>query len=222
MRIALLLACTLLAGCLRDTSFRCATSSDCGAGGTCQTDVGFCSEPDPACASGFRFGSSAGSYANECVGGGGQPDAGVDASTGGDASIDAPVPAGCPSGYNTINGGQGTHRYQLINMAENWGTQRAFCAATSSSAYLAIPDDQSELDAIQTLGAAPQVWVGITDSAMENTWRNVKGVVQTFLPWNTGQPDDAGPGEDCVITQGNKLSDERCSTKFRAVCECEP
>lgn len=221
MRTALLLACALLAGCLRDTAFHCATNAECGTSGTCQTDVGFCSEPDPMCASGHRFGSSAGSYANQCVGDVGPGDAGVDSPGNGDAPIDAPS-TGCPNGYATIPGGQGNHRYQLIGMAENWGTQRSFCAATSGAAYLAIPDDQAELDAIQTLGAATQVWVGITDSAMENTWLNVKGQPQTFLPWDTGQPDNAGPGEDCVITQGSKLRDERCSTKYRAVCECEP
>jgi len=220
MRIALLLACALLAGCLRDTAFRCTTNAECGAGGTCQTDVGFCSEPDGTCASGHRFGSSAGSYANQCVGDSGQADGGIDSST--DAPTDAPIPAGCPNGFNTINGGEGTHRYRLVNMAESWATQRAFCTALSSSAYLAIPADQNELNAIQTLGAATQVWVGITDSATENTWLNVNGMPQTFLPWENGQPDDANPGEDCVITQNNKLRDERCGDKFRAVCECEP
>ena len=222
MRTAVLLACVLLAGCLRDTSFRCKTNAECGTAGTCETSVGYCSEPDGNCASGHRYGSSAGSYANQCVGDSGQADSGVDSSGGSDAGIDAPPPAGCPNGYNTITGGQGNHKYQLVQGAENWQTQKAFCAATSSSAYLAIPDDQHELNAIQTLGAATQVWVGITDSAMENVWRNVKNVIQTFLPWEPGQPDDAGPGEDCVITQTNKLRDERCSTKYRAVCECEP
>lgn len=222
MRTLIVLACALLAGCLRDTSFRCTTNAECGASGTCEIDVGFCSEPDGMCASGHRFGSSAGSYANQCVGDGTPSDARTDAPGGPDAPIDAPPPAGCPAGYNTVAGGQGAHKYQLVSGAENWQTQKAFCAATSSSAYLAIPDDQNELNAIQTLGAVAQVWVGITDSATENTWLNVKGMPQTFLPWEAGQPDDSGPGEDCVITQANKLRDERCSTKYRAVCECEP
>lgn len=221
MRIALVLACACLAGCLRDTAFHCTTNSQCGSTGTCQTDVGFCSEPDGMCASGHRFGASAGTYANQCVGDGATADAAVD-SSGADAMIDAPLPPGCPSGYNSITGGQGAHKYRLVTGAENWQAQKASCAATSSSAYLAIPDDQNELNAIQTLSAATQTWVGVTDAATENTFLNVKGMPQVFLPWEAGQPDDAGPGEDCVIIQSSKFRDERCSTKYRAVCECEP
>jgi hypothetical protein len=225
MRALSIAACVLLSGCLRDTAFRCATDAECGVKGTCQTDVGYCSEADVGCASGLRFGASAGAYANQCVGEIGAPDAGLDApgdDAASDAATDAPIAALCPAEYVTITGGQGTHRYRLVNMAENWQAQRAFCAATSTAAYLAIPDDQNELNAIQTLGAATQVWVGITDAATENTWLNVKGMPQTFLPWDTGQPNDVNPGQDCVAVQNNRLRDERCSSNYRAVCECEP
>ena len=142
-----------------------------------------------------------------------------------DASVpsDAPITSGCPANFASITGGQGAHRYRLINATNDWSTQRGACAGMSSSAYLTIPDDAAELAAISTLSAASASWVGISDIATENTFVTVKGAAATYLPWDSGQPDDNG-GEDCVMiqTSASKLRDERCSTKYRAVCECEP
>ncbi|MEO7095623.1 MAG: lectin-like protein, partial [Polyangiales bacterium] len=81
------------------------------------------------------------------------------------------------------------------------------------------------LAAIATLSAASASWIGISDIATENAFVTVKGVAATFLPWDSNQPDNQGTGgQDCVIiqTSSSKLRDESCSSKFRAVCECEP
>lgn len=215
------------AACLRTTEFRCATSGECGAGGTCES-VGFCSFPDGACASGERFSESAGSYANQCVGGEQTGDAGPsDGPLPGDAMIDAPIATGCPGGYNAIAGGQGTHLYRLAGVpaggTANWPTQRDFCASTSTSAYLAVPDDATELAALATLAASSTFWIGLTDSATEDTWLTVKGAPAPFLNFANGQPDDSNPGEDCLAADATEMQDERCSnTQLRAVCECEP
>jgi len=208
----------MLVACLRDTAFHCTTNTECGAGGTCERGYGVCSVVDPSCASGSRFGSSAGTYANQCVGDNAPNDATL-------ADAPAPdAPTGCPASSVAITGGQAGHTYRRSQMSQNWLAQRSTCAAASSKAYLAIPDDQAELAAIATLSASTATWVGITDSAMENTFLTVKGAAAAFLPWDTGEPDDQGPGEDCVIIQTStaKLRDERCTTNFRAVCECDP
>ena len=213
------------AGCLRSTEYRCSTNSECGTGGTCES-VGFCSFPAGSCSSGRQFGDSAGALANQCTGSTGQDggpiDTPIDTPSIIDSPIDSPV-TGCPGNYATITGGQGTHRYRLVPSA-NWNQQRDFCVATTSSAYLAIPDDLGELQALATLAAQGRFWIGITDAATENTWLNTKGTVQTFLPWAAGAPDDAGPGEDCVegIMATSQINDERCNTQYIAVCECEP
>ena len=81
-----------LAGCIRGASgFHCDTSTECGAGGTCEPG-GLCSFPDQDCASGRRFGSASGSASNTCVGAV-AIDAGVDGPADArptDAPIDAP------------------------------------------------------------------------------------------------------------------------------------
>lgn len=207
--------------CLRSTEYRCSSNTECGTGGTCES-VGFCSFADSSCASGVRFGDSAGDLANQCTGTAGN-DGGVDSPMTIDAPmVDAPPTTGCPGNYMTITGGQGTHRYRVAPSA-NWNASRDFCVTTTQSAYLAIPDDAGELTAIATLAGVAQFWVGITDSATENTWLNTKGVAQLFLPWGAGEPDDAGPGEDCVEgISTTQIGDERCNTQQVAVCECEP
>jgi len=214
--------------CLRSTEYRCSTNAECGAGGTCET-VGYCSFADGQCPSGERFGPSAGELANQCTGStgtdGGLIDSPIDSPMTIDAAIDAPITVGCPGNYATITGGQGTHRYRLIGGAANWNQQRDFCVATTASAYLAVPDDLGELQALATLAAVSRFWVGITDSAVENTWLTTKaGAPATFLPWVTGAPDDQNPGEDCVevVTATSQINDERCNTQYVAVCECEP
>lgn len=79
----------LAGGCLRaNSAFHCSTDSDCARGGmpgTCEA-VGYCSFVDPACASGSRFGTLSGPFANQCVGG--SDDGGLDAALPSDTAVD--------------------------------------------------------------------------------------------------------------------------------------
>jgi hypothetical protein len=220
MRFVVVIA-ALLGGCLRSTEFHCIDSTQCG-GGTCQS-VGFCSFSDSGCASGQRFGESAGTYAGQCTDGGGGDDAGVDAMD--DAAIDAPIdmmPA-CPATYAAVTGGPANRVYRLINTPAAWDAQRTACADDGANAYLAIPDDAAELMAINTLvPSGNDWWIGVGDAANEGTYVNVKGVTQTFLPWDMNQPNNIN-NADCVeVHQNNRTwNDTTCSTPSRALCECE-
>lgn len=226
MRTLLLIVVLANAGCLRKTEFQCSDDSACGTAGRCET-TGFCSFADPDCSSGRRYDQSAGSLAGQCTGGGTTGDGGstdMPTNTDGSMVVDAP-PAGCPSGYVALTGAQAGHLYKLLAVAENWNAQEAACQLTSASSHLAVPDDLAELTALDTL-AATNHWLGITDSAVEMTWRNVLGQTQTFLPWIMGAPNDAGggQGEDCVegLPATHEINDRRCNDKLVAVCECVP
>jgi hypothetical protein len=219
--VKVVLACAVLlagclGGCLRSTEFHCIDSTQCG-GGTCQP-VGFCSFDDSGCTSGQRFGESAGSFAGQCADGGGM-DAGVD------AEVDAPIdmaPA-CPASYAAVTGAPANRVYRLISDQESWDTQRTACAADGANAYLAIPDDAAELMAINTLVPnGSDWWIGVGDADTEGTYVNVKGVTQTFLPWDMNQPNNIN-NADCVeVHQNNRTwNDTTCSTPSRALCECE-
>jgi len=211
----------MMAGCLRQTEFRCETSSQCGTNGTCQMSIGYCSFPDAVC--GQRFGPQAGMYANKCVGETPIVDAGVDTPSMPGDGPGSDATNHCPSGYNTITNGTPGHRYRLLT-ADNWTNQRDFCAATSQFAYLAIPDDAAEVGALDMLaGAAPDYWIGIDDLATSGTYLTVKGTAPPYLLWEPGQPNNGPPPADCVetVTADGKFSDEKCGTSLPAVCECE-
>lgn len=233
MRTVLLSITALLAlastACLRKTAFQCASDNACGAGGVCET-TGFCSFADGNCSSGRRYDDSAGTLAGQCTsgGGGGNPDGpladtggGKDGSGGGS---DAPA-AGCPGGYVTLPNAPG-HVYKVLTVIQAWSTQEASCQLTSAASHLAIPDNATELQDLDTLANTTSYWVGITDSATEGTWLTVTGQPQTFLPWQPPAPDNAGggQGEDCVesLSATHTFNDRRCQDKLVAVCECTP
>lgn len=205
----------LTAGCLRTTEFRCASSAECGAGGVCEP-MGFCSVPDPQCATGRSYGDSAGQgLANTCVPTGAP-------GTGNDAGVDAPGDAmpvnRCPSGYAAVAGS--AHLYKVLS-GVSWDDARMMCDLTSKAAYLAVPDDATELANLAT-AANPPFWVGIDDKATSGTFVTQKGAPASFLPWGPGQPN-LGPQNDCVVAiSATQLATEKCSDKHAAVCECEP
>lgn len=205
------------AGCLRTTEFKCAQDSDCSATDAVCEPTGYCSFADPACGMGRRYGDFSGSYSKQCVGDATMSDGGVD--TDGDTG-DAP-PAGCPSSYATITGG-GSHVYRALGTAE-WTAQRDACAADGANAYLAIPDDAAEAMGIAALGGGALTWIGINDRMTENTFETVRGDAATYLPWSSGEPNNAGD-QDCVavITSSGMFETDKCTNSNPAVCECEP
>lgn len=227
MRYWMLIAVSVasLAGCLRKTEFKCQTSDQCSTGGVCESTTGFCSFVDTDCADGRRYGDLSGDLSGKCVGGGGVVDAGAD----GPAMIDAPP--GCPAtGYATVTGA-GTHKYRVISATADWGTQKAACAADGPGAYLAVPDDQSELTAILAASGAARSWVGIDDQVTEGTYVTTHG--GTFAAndplWDTNEPNNTpfnGGGQgDCVagVKSSNQLADTKCVNElYPAICECDP
>jgi hypothetical protein len=222
MRAWMIVLVLPVAGCLRNTSYTCTTSSQCGTDGVCEM-VGYCSFPDATC--GRRFGPQAGTYANQCVGGI-IVDAGIDTPSGcGSSKCDAPpdsVPTTCPSDFTSPSGAPPGHSYKRIATAADWPTQKAACAAFSTRAVLGFPSSQAELVAMSTLAAGADYWVGIDDLPPATTWVNTRGMNQTFLPWDQGQPNNS-PMDQCVeVLQANAtINNTRCNTTLAAICECE-
>lgn len=203
------------AGCVKGGSFQCASADQCvrdGVQGRCEA-VGYCSFPDTGCASGQRFGDFADPYSNQCVG---DADAGMTPQDGG--TIDG---LGCPAGYAALPGVP-NRLYRKLLTAAAWTNHRTACEAEGANVYLAIPDDMTELSAIVTFASA-DVWVGIDDMAVEGTFLTVRDTPPPFLPWDVGQPTNAG-NRDCVelLAASSKLATLSCGTARIAVCECEP
>jgi len=209
------------AGCLRSTQFKCAQDSDCGGQGVCEA-VGYCSFPSGSCpGSGRSFGDSAGGGLDgTCVPGNSPP--GVDAGVNIDApvSIDAPA-AGCPSPYAAVNGS--AHLYKVLG-STSWNAAASECKLTSASAYLAVPDDTSELMNLVTVAGSTPFWIGIDDQDHNDVFTTQKGgATTTFLPWVTNPPDRGPPAKDCVMAISmTQIDTDRCMNGHIAVCECEP
>jgi lectin-like protein len=218
--MCLALGAVASAGCLRSTQFKCAQDADCGATGVCEA-VGFCSFPSNSCpGSGRSFGDSAGQgLSNTCVPGNNPP--GVDAGV----TIDAPVsidgpPQGCPSPYAAVAGS--AHLYKVLANV-SWDTAASACKLTSASAYLAVPDDLTELGNLATVAMGTPFWVGIDDQAIKGTFVTQKNMPATYVPWATGQPDQSNPFKGCVnAISATEIATERCGNSQIAVCECEP
>jgi len=205
-----LAAATFAGGCLRDTQFHCTTDADCtlaaAEGGRCEGN-GFCSFPDTNCVTGRHYGQHSGSLSDFCVG---QGDGGFEGN------------ANCSPAFQPLPGTSG-HLYQLIATASDFMTQRGTCAVQGPGAYLAIPDDASELQSIMTFSAVTEIWVGLTDEVVEGSFLTVRGDLPLFLPFVPGQPDDAPPGEDCIgALSSGQFEDLNCVDSLPAVCECEP
>lgn len=154
-------------------------------------------------------------------------DALIDAPIDGSLAIDAAVDAHtCPIDFVSITGGQATSRYKFYDSL-NPGNIVAFNTASSTctnqGAYVAIPNDASEIAAFDLIvqnGSQPGYWVGLTDATVEGTWVTVLGAAATFLPWEMNQPN-GGNAMNCAVGYQSQLYDVDCaSALYVFICEC--
>ena len=224
MRALLLVIAVASTACLRQTEFKCMANVDCSTpGATCESS-GYCSFADPNCESGRRYGDFSGPEAGQCVAGGSDVDAGVD------ARPDSPMGMGCPTNYMQL--GLSAHRYRVISQTGTWPIQKAACAVDGANVYLAVPTDQQELSALVQTANAQRAWLGVDDQTTEGTYATTKaGTLAANDPmWDSanGEPNNApfqGSGEgDCVVgvMSDAKLADDNCTRTYPAICECEP
>lgn len=200
------------AGCLRQTEFQCQVDGDCTAMGSVCESTNYCSFVDMDCPDGRRYGGLSGPYANQCVGDQ-TLDGGIDSPSDGSAG-------NCPASYATLPNA-GTHLYKRAATAQNWNTQRLACVA--DGAYLAIPDDATELAAIIAAGAAAKTWLGISDMSEGTFVTVVNSGTPPFLDIDAAEPNTGN--QDCVVglMSSGRMGVDGCdSNMYPAVCECEP
>ncbi|KAI1887285.1 hypothetical protein AGOR_G00188670 [Albula goreensis] len=63
------------------------------------------------------------------------------------------------------------------------------------------------------------VWIGLTDRENEGTWKWVDGTTLTTGYWRSGEPNNAGSGEDCAAMHPEGWNDLPCSDTTCWVCE---
>ena len=141
-------------------------------------------------------------------------------STDGPALDAAPPP--CPAGY--VGG------YRVVSTLQSWRAAEADCEDdTTGLSHLVVIDNAGELAAVNAALAAlaaGDVWVGVMrDAPMPWVWRAVTGGNASYLPWETGQPDDQSGDQQVVslMRASGLLRDVSTgsSTNRAALCECD-
>lgn len=135
----------------------------------------------------------------------------------------------CPATYASVTGGQDNHVYRRISTTATHVNQHAACYADTGStgrSYLGIPDNASELLAMNSLApAGVRWWIGLHDGINEGTFVTITtNTAHTFLPWAAGQPDNVPAQADCVEVNHatQTFFDNDCLATNVAICECEP
>uniref|UniRef100_A0A673KBE4 C-type lectin domain-containing protein n=1 Tax=Sinocyclocheilus rhinocerous TaxID=307959 RepID=A0A673KBE4_9TELE len=129
--------------------------------------------------------------------------------------------------------------YYMSNETKNWTESRRYC--TEKGADLIIINNREEYDFVQNMSAAAVVYIGLTDSDVEGSWKWVYVsyrtesstehlmLICTFSSWASGQPNgDNKVDEDCAVTVAvprpvflNLVGwhDVACNRAFQWICE---
>lgn len=120
----------------------------------------------------------------------------------------------------------------------NWTGGMVFAdaqaACQADGAYVFVPDNQSETDAVAAVFG--EGWAGFSDDATEDTWVYTDGpkagqtmwqgdgggypVNNNYVAWNPGEPSNTGGAENCgaFMDDGNWI-DNTCFAFYGAICE---
>jgi Lectin C-type domain len=145
------------------------------------------------------------------------PDAMVDAAP--PDATPAPPPLACPDDYQVDP--QTGSAYRLGWLLKRWRAAERDCEDDGPGIHLAIVDDEAELASVSALAGVLPAWVGVSDRVDEDRFLGVDGRAPDFMPWDTGEPNDSGFGEDCVELRRSSFNDLPCAVPQRYVCECD-
>ena len=69
-----------------------------------------------------------------------------------------------------------------------------------------------------------KMYIDGTDVTVEGSFVSSTGVALSYTNWGSGEPNDAGAGEDCIDMRGNAgvWNDFPCTAALPTVCEIEP
>lgn len=167
---------------------------------------------------------------NAATGSGGEaalPD-GTEAGSSSGGGAAAPAASPCMQTYPTTMDGL-TSRYKVVTTGRSWANAERDCE--TEGGHLIVIDDGVENDWMTSIAAefmtddsftTQQAWIGLSDSATEETFEWVTGVALTLGPWATGEPNDKDDNEDCVqIAAVGEWNDDSCNEELAYVCECD-
>uniref|UniRef100_A0A8C7JLU5 Type-2 ice-structuring protein-like n=1 Tax=Oncorhynchus kisutch TaxID=8019 RepID=A0A8C7JLU5_ONCKI len=127
----------------------------------------------------------------------------------------------CPKGWRML----GSSCYFLSTEMKTWQESRLDCFERGADLVIINSEEEKKL-LYQLHGDADLlVWIGLTDSVNEGTWKWVDGTPLTTSYWKSGKPDYGGTNnKDCVEVnhRDNVLAnwnDAPCNRMLHWICE---
>ncbi|RVE58355.1 hypothetical protein OJAV_G00208330 [Oryzias javanicus] len=127
---------------------------------------------------------------------------------------------GCPAEWIRF----GISCYFFSGESKSWDEAREFCRAREAD--LVVINSKNEMTFLSAFRDG-SIWIGLTDRALEGTWKWVDGSSLTLQFWGEGQPDNGGGitsygEEDCVETRHafpGSWNDVSCKNSMKWICE---
>ena len=120
----------------------------------------------------------------------------------------------CPGGWTEWNG----KCYIYNATTRTYAAARTYCQGLTAGADVATPDSSSENTFLYSMNSSS--WLGLDDIAVEATWRTPSGALATYFNWGSGQPDNSGGNEDCVVfPNAITWNDLGCGSTRSVICE---
>ncbi|XP_042288937.1 C-type lectin domain family 4 member F-like [Thunnus maccoyii] len=109
--------------------------------------------------------------------------------------------------------------YYISSNMKTWHESRTDCL--QRGADLVVVNSEEEQAFINRY--QDTIWIGLTDSEREGTWKWVDGTPLTTSFWHSGEPNNyLGQNEDCVETRfrdKNSWNDVICGDRNSWICE---
>uniref|UniRef100_A0A8C7HNL0 CD209 antigen-like protein E n=1 Tax=Oncorhynchus kisutch TaxID=8019 RepID=A0A8C7HNL0_ONCKI len=124
----------------------------------------------------------------------------------------------CPRGWKKL----GSSCYYVSTEEKSWEESRQDCR--DRGAHLVVIKSEDDQTFVNWLcGVKNYVWIGLTDSVTEGTWKWVDDTPLTTKYWNSKEPN-GGRAENCVYfyswsSDTGAWWDYDCSYKYRWICE---
>ncbi|KAM9399131.1 uncharacterized protein ACWYII_031469 [Salvelinus alpinus] len=124
----------------------------------------------------------------------------------------------CPRGWKKL----GSSCYYVSTELKSWEESRQDCRDRGAD-LVVIKSQEQQIFVNWLCGVKKYVWIGLTDSVTEGTWKWVDDTPLTTTYWNSGEPNGGG-AENCVYfyswsSDTGEWWDYYCYYKYRWICE---
>ena len=113
----------------------------------------------------------------------------------------------------------GNSCYKITELKVTWADAKDECR--NMGGVLAAPSSNQENEFIAQLVPDYWIWIDCNDLEVEGIWKCRDGNVEVaYINWYSGEPNNAGVGEDCAVVatrRNQQWHDASCSRKEKAI-----